>query len=249
VVEIVRASVVVISFVIMLLISQGALAQKPDYSLNIDLKNKSVELDESVLFVIHLRGGGICNQAYLKIDTEGIMTFPEKRPIIVNRINQTEPKPIDLETEFTESCIIGEESVSYTVNETHEIGSLGLDLTGEFSKFQFNDIEARGILRPLDNTQAGEYDIEATFFCLNKEQWFHFKDTQNFKVFLKGEREQFEKSFKFAFYALLVSSLTLLVNFIYFSSEFWMKLTLNTKTRITNVFRRTWYKTKQIFKK
>lgn len=247
--EIVKTNAVAISFVIILLLSQDVFAQKPDYSLNIDLKNKSVELGESMLFVIHLRGGGICNQAYLKIDTEGIMIFPEKRPIIVNRINQTEPKPIDLETEFTESCIIGEKSVSYAVNETHEIGSLGLDLTGEFFKFQFNDIEARGILKPLDKTQPGEYDIEATFFCLNKYQWFHFKDTQSFKVFLKGEREQFEKSFKFAFYALLISSLTLLVSFLYFSAEFWMRLTLNTRTRITNIFRRTWYKAKQIFKK
>lgn len=150
-------------------LSEISLAQIPDYSINIDLKNKSVEVGESMLVIFHLRGAGLCKEHYILLDTEGLMNFEGEVPIFSYSINRSEPQKLELEV-TRESCTKEGEVLSYAINKLNTAGTIRINLANDLFNSDFVDLETRIMLEPLNTSQSGEYDIRATFFCLNNGQ-------------------------------------------------------------------------------
>lgn len=226
------------------------LAQTPNYDVNIYLTKKSVEIEDIIPFLVDVTGGGFCEDTYFSINTEGEINFEKETPIIKIFLDQTPLEEIDLKNREAITCrdSNNERKEIINWNEILAESHIEIRLPTRFQQVGYYKMNFEGVLSPKKNNEDGEYDIIAKFECLNNGSWYNFNGKNSFTIRLEGEKEQFVSTRNISRLAVLIALVALFKDlikdfFVYFSD-----LSLNTKTKIGNIFRVAWYKIKNLLK-
>lgn len=197
--------------IISLIFFPVALAATPSYNIQVVIKDKNIVQNQTSPFTIYIKGGGECNQAYVTYLTEGIMYIDNLTTIYSKNRAKIEtfdePKNIEAyEIQGKKACI--------TTNVSGiTVGQLRDDLSSIFKNYKgdnYMEIETYGLLRTLEKSEGGQYDLIAIFSCYNGGIWYNFENKQSVKVMLPGEETQFQ----FALAAFLISAISLIISYI-----------------------------------
>tara|TARA_Y100000294_G_scaffold176631_1_gene199560 strand:- start:1474 stop:2004 length:531 start_codon:yes stop_codon:yes gene_type:complete len=157
---------------IVIFFSSVVLAQTPNYVVDIYLKNKTIDIGQSVSYYVLVRGGGFCEDAYFTLDTEGDMDMGLKFPIIQIDTNQSIPTIVELSDTPIVTCADeeGKRVKNFSANIT--TSHISATLTKHFQRFGYYELSVGGDLTPIEN-QVGEFDITAGLRCLNNGEWYN----------------------------------------------------------------------------